>query len=416
MPFRAICGDQEIISSEMSPVAWRSLKRDEKRKSQLFCPDPDCGQLMIPKTITQTGTQFFAHKTAATELCLFREEPSPEHRHYEKVVAEAIRAFGWEASIEHYVPADTENTKALVDVLAIPPASVERSPIAFEIQLSPQSDAIYEKRTERYRRAGFQTVWFTTKEIGTNVCSAVLVPELPIEARIGFTSNPARQVEIVHNSLPPELSSDGQINRIALTSFVQYLFDNDAWWDRCSFREGMHWCSFRCAMEEGDREYEVRTEREQILLRHLKSKLGLTDANFQMLLKVLNYIAKKERVLQVPDVLSLLELPEDNTISSLPRLAGSLWGQRFHDILRETNRYDVRWDFGNWCRACDPKYLEPVYKIYTNGAKNYHLRCGNCLSMRSGNIGKKRFTAEQRRNAKFVHYSRGKSYDVVGAK
>ena len=413
MPFRAICGDQKIMSSEMSPVAWRSLKIDEKRKSQLFCPDPDCGQLMIPKTITQTGTQFFAHKTAAPQLCLFREEPSPEHRHYEKVVAEAIRAFGWEASIEHYVPADTENTKALVDVLAIPPASVERSPIAFEIQLSPQSDAIYEKRTERYRRAGFQTVWLTAKKIVADVCSAVLVSELPV----GFTSNSnaTRLIEIFHHSLPPELSAGGQ-NRTALTSFIQYLFDNDVWWDRCSFREGMHWCSLSCAMEAGDHEYMVRREREQILLRHLKSKLGLTDANFQMLLKVLNYIGKKERVLQVPDVLSLLEIPEDNTILSLPRLSGFLWGQRFHDILREKNRYDVRWDFIYWCRTCDPQYLEPIYRYWKNGAKNYNLRCSKCWATRSGNIGKKRFTAEQRRNAKLVHYSRGKGYNVVGSK
>ena len=416
MPFRAICGDQEIISSEMLPVAWQSLKRDEKRKSQLFCPDPDCGQLMIPKTITQTGTQFFAHKTAATQLCLFREEPSPEHRHYEKVVAEAIRTFGWEASIEHYVPADAENAKALVDVLAIPPAGVERSPIAFEIQLSPQSDAIYEKRTERYRRAGFQTVWLTAKEIGTDVCSAVLVPELPIEARIGFTSNPARLIEIVHNSLPPELSSDGQINRIALTSFIQYLFDNDVWWDRCSFHEGMHWCSFRCAMEEGDREYMERRKTQQTSLHHLETALKLTNANFQILLKVLNYIAKKERVLQVPDVLSLPGYPDKRQHWDLPRLAGFLWGQRFHDILRKTNRYDVRWDFGNWCRACDPKYLEPVYRYWKNGATNYNLRCSKCLAMRSGNIGKKRFTAEQRRNAKLVHYSKGKGYNVVGSK
>ena len=261
---------------------------------------------MIPKTFTRTGTQFFAHKTSSTSMCLFHNKQSPEHYHYKEVVAEVIQASGWQASIEHYLPADAKNAKALVDVLAIPPASMKRSPIAFEIQLSPQSDAIYEKRTERYRHAGFRTVWLTAKEIVTDVCSAVLVPELPIEEQIGFTSNSADLIEIVHNSLPPELSSEGQTNRITLTSFVQYLFDKDIWWDRCSFLEQMHWCCFRCAMDAGETQHEERTQEIQRLIGNLIKSLSCWASKVKLknhLWKVLDHIAEKENLLDVRHVL-----------------------------------------------------------------------------------------------------------------
>ena len=408
MPFTAIYGNQRIISSAMSPSAWRSLKRDEKRKNQLFCPDPDCGQLMIPKTFTRTGTQFFAHKSAPTLKCYFKNKKSPEHYHYQDIVEEVIQASGWEASKEHYVPADAESAKAWVDVLAIPPASVKHSPIAFEIQLSPQSDAIYEKRTERYSRAGFQTVWLTGKEIVADVCSAVLVPELPIEEQIGFTSNSnsARLIEIVHNSLPPELSSRGQMNRIALTSFVQYLFDNDVWWDRCSFLDRMHWCSFDCAMEAGECQHEERTQEIQLLMGNLIKNLSRWASKVKLenhLWKVLNHIAEKENLSDIKHVLekkyleSKLSLFGDGKFifnksyppARLPDLCLWLWeSENLRKKIFRSPAYDPRLDYEFWLCDCDYKHLEIGYRIFNEHTPRMTrvsvIRCTKCGRMNSG--------------------------------
>ena len=415
MPFRVICGDQEIISSEMSPVAWRSLKRDEKRKSQLFCPDPDCGQLMIPKTITQTGTQFFAHKTAATQLCLFREEPSPEHRHYEEVVAEAIRASGWEASIEHYVPADVENAKALVDVLAIPPASAKRSPIAFEIQLSPQSDAIYEKRTERYRRAGFQTVWLTKQSVETftgMICCAVLAPDLTIAGKVG---------------------------QLTLSSFIAYLLENDVVWQSCFFNKDYHWCSFSCAMEAGEYQHEERTQEIQRLRWYLIEDLSSWASKVKLenhLWKVLDHIAEKEKL---PDVRHVLEkkslerklglfdgghfiFKKSYSPPRLPDLCLWLWeSENLRKKIHRSIAYDPRLDYEFWKCDCHYRHLEIGYRIFNENTPRMSrvsvIRCSRCETMHGGaGPHKSRIKPHLLNTAKQYELSRGKGFKVVGDK
>ena len=61
MPFTAKYKNRTVDATDFPVDVWNELKASTE-KHDLYCPDPDCGVQMIPKTYHRTGTQFFAHK------------------------------------------------------------------------------------------------------------------------------------------------------------------------------------------------------------------------------------------------------------------------------------------------------------------------------------------------------------------
>lgn len=111
-----------------------------------------CGMPAIPKT-SPRGLRFFAH-TAGENCGLHLSGPeTAEHQAAKRVLADAARAAGWEATVE----AVNEDRTWIADVL-IEHAGVR---VALEVQWSPQPEGVFGSRSARYEADGVRCTWFT---------------------------------------------------------------------------------------------------------------------------------------------------------------------------------------------------------------------------------------------------------------
>lgn len=113
----------------------------------------ECGHGMHPRGGGNRGKRpHFAHDQNRPKWCTAGRE-RPEHRELKRRCAEWAREAGWHADLE--VTSPTGDWRA--DVLATDPQSQRR--IAFEIQLSSQTEEEARRRSTRYREAGVECVW-----------------------------------------------------------------------------------------------------------------------------------------------------------------------------------------------------------------------------------------------------------------
>lgn len=177
MPFVAYLEDRRVDAEAMPAGAWAALKTDPRREQLVL---PECGARAVAKT-SRRGRQFFAHH-ADSGCGMPHSFESEAHRALKSVIAARINAApGWQAIIEY-----TEDRSWITDVMAISRAGAR---IAFEVQLSSQTEEVYAARTQRYFDAGVHTVWVVPRhledldlqvpQIETAVFKSTPVPEDP---------------------------------------------------------------------------------------------------------------------------------------------------------------------------------------------------------------------------------------------
>lgn len=147
MPFVAYLGDRRVDADAMTPTSWVALKADPAREQLVL---PQCGVRAVAKT-SRRGRQFFAHHRESS-CALPHSAESEAHRVLKSALAARINATaGWRAVIEY-----TEDRSWITDVMAL---SRHGQRIAFEVQLSTQTEEGYAARTQRYFDAGVGPVW-----------------------------------------------------------------------------------------------------------------------------------------------------------------------------------------------------------------------------------------------------------------
>lgn len=142
MPFVAVLDNTRIDATEVDEDIWRSIHRARPRVD-LRCPS--CYWRMHAK---EGHIRYFAHDPHASDCASLGE--SREHQALKCAIAKAIRGEGWEARLEY------DFGIRRTDVLALRP---DESPVAFEIQLSPQTSRSTGERNEDLLKAGARPIW-----------------------------------------------------------------------------------------------------------------------------------------------------------------------------------------------------------------------------------------------------------------
>ena len=148
MAFVANLNGHRVTSLDYSKREWQALKATYTQQ-RLVCSHAGCESLMIPKTYRSTGTQYFTHKSRTTDRnCSYAGGgESPEHLRLKELIYRECEALGYAPKLEAWFPEINRRADVLI------------YDIVFEIQLSPQSEARYLKRTTDYYDIGKQVVW-----------------------------------------------------------------------------------------------------------------------------------------------------------------------------------------------------------------------------------------------------------------
>lgn len=149
MPLAALTESEDRVVAPDVPLAtwdeWRANPRKRPAMSCRFCRHP-----MHPRTL-ESGTRFFAHNPGSECPFAGGKGESPEHLHTKTRVYLAVERTAWTGELEAHGRDPQTGEEYIIDVLAMPP-DPRQAPWAYEVQLSPQSDAITERRTELCRR------------------------------------------------------------------------------------------------------------------------------------------------------------------------------------------------------------------------------------------------------------------------
>lgn len=127
--------------------AWRALDKHPDYKDLVLI---ECG--LRASRVTLGAKQFFRHHPRAD--CIIRHKPeSDQHLAMKRALHDRINAApGWRAEVEHAHP----ERAWIADVMAI---HTSNRRLAFEVQLSAQSEDEYIRRTQRYLDDGVAPVW-----------------------------------------------------------------------------------------------------------------------------------------------------------------------------------------------------------------------------------------------------------------
>jgi len=150
MPLVALVDGQRAVSSLMSDDEWLTLQkfvRAKKGSLTLLCGLPG-----HPKT--RKGTRFFAHNPGNGGACTEHPGETAQHLRAKDIIVRAAVAAGWDAQPE------VSGDGWVADVLA----EKDGRKVAFEVQWSPQVDADYAYRQERYAASGVRCAWFVRHE------------------------------------------------------------------------------------------------------------------------------------------------------------------------------------------------------------------------------------------------------------
>lgn len=144
MPLRAIIGNREVISTELTSDEWGELKKSVKSSSDEVIL-PCCHQPGNLRT-SKLGLNHFYHKVADT--CNYKPE-SAQHLKAKREIIKACHANNWNATPE-YAQDDW-----IADVLA----TNDKRRLAFEVQWSKQTSEETIRRQERYEQSGVKGCW-----------------------------------------------------------------------------------------------------------------------------------------------------------------------------------------------------------------------------------------------------------------
>ena len=147
MPLTATLAGERVEGPSLDEQEWAQLKARYAAGEELVMA---CGVTAFPRR-SPLGLQHFVHKVGGCALHAGGEE-SLEHLELKSLVANAARTAGWNASLEYAAP----DRSWIADVMA----EKDRRRIALEIQLSPQSPEEFQRRQQRYERAGIECLWY----------------------------------------------------------------------------------------------------------------------------------------------------------------------------------------------------------------------------------------------------------------
>jgi hypothetical protein len=147
MPLRALFNNVEIHSYEFDALQWQKLKQEYKKQNLIMAC---CGQNGIPK-VSKLNNFYFAHKSRSDCLCA---KESAEHLYLKFLIARIAHESGWDVTTEKQ--GETQNGETwIADVFC----TKNKAKLAFEVQISQQSDSEFEERQSKYITSGIRALW-----------------------------------------------------------------------------------------------------------------------------------------------------------------------------------------------------------------------------------------------------------------
>lgn len=138
---------ERVDATQMAHEAWRDLVNDPDYERLVLI---ECG--LRASRVTRRGRQFFKHYRVA-DCTIEHKSESDQHLALKRALQDRINATdGWRAEVEHAHP----ERAWIADVMAIHTSGRR---LAFEVQLSAQSEDEYIRRTQRYLDDGIAPVW-----------------------------------------------------------------------------------------------------------------------------------------------------------------------------------------------------------------------------------------------------------------
>jgi hypothetical protein len=148
----AYLNGERVDATQMTHRAWRAL-RDHPDYERLVLIE--CG--LRASRVTLGDKQFFRHYSV-TECTIEHKSESDQHLAMKHAMKERIDTTpGWRAVVEHAHP----ERAWIADVMAIHDSGRW---LAFEVQLSPQSEEEYVRRSQRYVDDGIGPVWIVPED------------------------------------------------------------------------------------------------------------------------------------------------------------------------------------------------------------------------------------------------------------
>ena len=154
MPLKAKINNKIVISFDISENDWSRFKNASKSGEatiELLC----CGREAYLRT-SKLGTQHFVHKSK--QKCDWKPE-SIEHLRAKEIIYKCCIEQGWRAEPEY----------CFEDCIADVYATHGRRKVAFEVQLTRQSEKDTVIRHEKYKKHGIRCVWFFKRIPGSLV-------------------------------------------------------------------------------------------------------------------------------------------------------------------------------------------------------------------------------------------------------
>ena len=149
-PLKCLLDGTTLLSFTMGEDEWAQLKASHSSRELVM---PCCGIRAIPK-VSKLGTRFFAHKPGAN---CGSEGESAQHLRAKWIIARAALAAGWSAETEVAGVSPT-GEQWIADVLC----TRGNAKVAFEVQLSRQSQLVRDQRQARYAASGIRACWLST--------------------------------------------------------------------------------------------------------------------------------------------------------------------------------------------------------------------------------------------------------------
>lgn len=147
MQLVAYMNGQRIDATQMAHAPWRDLANHPLYRTLVLL---ECG--LRASRVTRQGRQFFKH-FPEVECTVEHKSESDQHLAMKRALKERIDAApGWRAEVEHAHP----ERAWIADVMALHTSGKR---LAFEVQLSPQSEEQYIFRSQRYLDDGVGPVW-----------------------------------------------------------------------------------------------------------------------------------------------------------------------------------------------------------------------------------------------------------------
>lgn len=147
MQLVAYLNGERVDATQMAHEPWRDLVNDPDYEDLVLI---ECG--LRASRVTRRGRQFFKHYRVA-DCTIEHKSESDQHLVLKRALQDRINATdGWRAEVEHAHP----ERAWIADVMAI---HTSNRRLAFEVQLSAQSEDEYIRRTQRYLDDGVAPVW-----------------------------------------------------------------------------------------------------------------------------------------------------------------------------------------------------------------------------------------------------------------